>query len=215
MGAVFGKHPQLRARLLLLHQPDVLVAGDCPVAFPAARIAVVAAALFVTRGYRQHGIIGISVLFGQAAVPELCCCTAALRAECDERSDCRRGVYVGDGIHDVSDPGDDCDDAVAFSAPAKARSGAHDSSFTLTEASAAAVQVEAGWTAAPQIVPYGFVARIIGEGPGEGMVLGFTNPTSSSQAPISSKDQVLPSFVLTSMLTAKKRPFNGPVRSRL
>ncbi len=62
-------------------------------------------------------------------------------------------------------------------------------------------------------MPQGLFARISGEGPGAGRLRIFVNPTSSSHAPISSNDQVLPSWVFTSMLTAKKRLGTGPVRS--
>src|ERR1035441_10243440 len=69
--------------------------------------------------------------------------------------------------------------------------------------------------ATPGIAPHGLVARMSGDGPGDSWRRGFWKPASSSQAPISSKEKVSPCWVLTSMLTAKKSPLTGPVRSLL
>src|SRR5271154_3694649 len=62
-------------------------------------------------------------------------------------------------------------------------------------------------------VPYGFVARIKGEGPGASSNRASVKPASSNQPRISPNEKVSPSSVFTSMFAAKRSGITGPVRS--
>jgi hypothetical protein len=62
---------------------------------------------------------------------------------------------------------------------------------------------------------HSFVASRSGETAGASSKRGFTNPASLSQPPISSKLNVSPASVFTSMLTANNNPTGGPLRSSL